>query len=143
MEAAMTIRRFLACGSLVWLLAAPAVAADEPEVLAQAAGESWLKLVDDGQYALAWERGAQMLRDELTQAAFVEMTDKFRKETGKLVSRKFRSSKLGTQSPSGAPGRYVFIEYDSVFEKRASAVETVIAVAESDATWRVAGAFIR
>src|SRR5512137_1597102 len=30
MEAAMTIRRSLACGSLVWLLAAPAAAADGP-----------------------------------------------------------------------------------------------------------------
>ena len=139
----MTIHRPLACGILVSLLVAPAVAAGGPEVLAEAAGESWLKLVEDGQYALAWQRAAQLLKYELTQAAFVEMTKKARNETGKLVSRKLRSRKLTRQSPSGAPGRCVVIEYDSVFEKRASAVETVIMVAEPDGAWRVAGALIR
>ena len=44
----------------------------------------------------------------------------------------------------GAPdGRYVVVQYDTVFENKASAVETVTPMADPDGVWRVAGYFIR
>jgi hypothetical protein len=44
----------------------------------------------------------------------------------------------------GAPeGKYVVIQYETVFENRASAVETVTPMLDPDGVWRVSGYFIR
>jgi len=44
----------------------------------------------------------------------------------------------------GAPdGKYVIIQYDTVFENKASAVETVTPMVDPDGSWRVSGYFIR
>jgi hypothetical protein len=44
----------------------------------------------------------------------------------------------------GAPaGKYVILEYATVFERRSAAVETVVPVLDSDGTWRVLAFFVR
>jgi hypothetical protein len=44
----------------------------------------------------------------------------------------------------GAPGgKYVIIQYATAFEKKATAVETVIPMLDPDGAWRVSGYFIR
>jgi hypothetical protein len=44
----------------------------------------------------------------------------------------------------GAPdGRYVTIQYETVFEKKASAVETITPMLDPDGIWRVSRYFIR
>jgi Protein of unknown function (DUF4019) len=49
-----------------------------------------------------------------------------------------------TEKLPGAPdGKYVVIQYDTVFEKKASAIETVTPMAEADGKWRVSGYYIR
>jgi hypothetical protein len=40
-------------------------------------------------------------------------------------------------------GKYVVIQYDSVFEQKASAVETVTPMLDSDGAWRVSGYFVQ
>jgi hypothetical protein len=44
----------------------------------------------------------------------------------------------------GAPdGKYVTIRYETVFENKASAVETITPMLDPDGIWRVSGYFIR
>ncbi|MGH7422575.1 MAG: DUF4019 domain-containing protein [Candidatus Methylomirabilales bacterium] len=44
----------------------------------------------------------------------------------------------------GAPdGHYVVIQYETSFEKKASAFETITPMREKDGKWRVAGYYIR
>jgi hypothetical protein len=44
----------------------------------------------------------------------------------------------------GAPdGSYVVFQFDTVFEQKAAAVETLTAGREPDGTWHVIGYFIR
>jgi hypothetical protein len=44
----------------------------------------------------------------------------------------------------GAPeGRYVVIQYETVFENKASAVETITPMLDPDGAWRVSGYLIR
>jgi hypothetical protein len=44
----------------------------------------------------------------------------------------------------GAPdGEYVVIQYESSFEHKQAAVETVTPMLDKDGTWRVSGYFIR
>jgi hypothetical protein len=49
-----------------------------------------------------------------------------------------------TKSLPGAPdGEYVVIQYDTGFEHKQSAVETVTPMLDKDGKWRVSGYFIR
>jgi len=44
----------------------------------------------------------------------------------------------------GAPdGKYVAIQYEAVFEEKASGVETITPMLDPDGVWRVSGYFIR
>jgi len=44
----------------------------------------------------------------------------------------------------GAPdGKYVIIQFETSFENKASAVETVTPMQDADGVWRVAGYFVK
>ena len=136
--------RALACASTFALvLTGAAFAADKPEDLAQAAAESWLKLVDEGSAAASWEQAARLFRNAVTKEQWKEALAGVRPPLGKLVSRKVRSRQYSETLPGAPDGKYVVIQYDSVFEKKASAVETVTPMRDPDGTWRVSGYFIR
>ncbi len=49
-----------------------------------------------------------------------------------------------TRTVPGAPdGEYVVIQFDTQFENKAAAVETVTPMREKDGSWRVSGYFIK
>jgi len=60
-----------------------------------------------------------------------------------LVSRKVKSRQLVDKLPGAPDGKYVVIQYDTVFAGKASAVETVTPMLDRDGTWRVSGYFIK
>jgi hypothetical protein len=62
---------------------------------------------------------------------------------GRLVSRKLKSRQYTEQIPGVPDGKYVVIQYDSVFEQKASAVETVTPMVDFDGAWRVSGYFVK
>ena len=139
----MSLRRTFMTGCLVAFLAGLAVAADKPEDAAQAAAESWLKLVDAGDYAASWEQAAKVFKGAVKQGDWAQAAGGVRTPLGKLVSRKLKSREYAEKMPGAPDGRYVVVQYDTVFENKASAVETVTPMADPDGVWRVAGYFIR
>jgi hypothetical protein len=62
---------------------------------------------------------------------------------GKLVSRKVKSREYTERIPGGPDGKYVIIQYEAVFEKKSSGIETVTPMIDPDGAWRVSGYFIR
>jgi hypothetical protein len=141
----MILRRSLMVGCFSGLLVVVggAFAADKPEDAAQAAAESWLKLVDDGNYSASWDQAAKVFKGAVKQADWGQMAGGVRTPLGKLVSRKLKSREYSEKMPGAPDGRYVVIQYDTVFEHKASAVETVTPMADLDGVWRVSGYFIR
>ena len=139
----MRIRATIATGCLIAFLAVPALAADKPEDAAQAAAESWLKLVDGANYLASWEQAARLFKGAVKQADWKQMAAGVRGPLGKVVSRKLKSRDYREKLPGAPDGRYVVIQYDTVFEHKASAVETVTPMADPDGAWRVSGYFIR
>jgi uncharacterized protein DUF4019 len=138
--------RFLATivtGGLVAFLVPAVLAADKPVDAAQAAAESWLKLVDGGDYTASWEQAAKVFKGAVKQADWTQMAGGVRAPLGKLVSRKLKSREYKEKLPGAPDGKYVVIQYDTVFEHKASAVETVTPMADPDGAWRVSGYFIR
>ena len=62
---------------------------------------------------------------------------------GNLVSRKVKSREYTEKLPGAPDGKYVVIQYETVFEKKSSAIETVTPMVDPDGAWRVSGYFIR
>jgi hypothetical protein len=66
-----------------------------------------------------------------------------RKPLGALVSRKLKSAQYATSLPGAPDGQYVVIQYDTVFQNKSAAVETVTPMLDKDGHWRVSGYYIR
>lgn len=141
----MSIRRRVVVAYLVasFVAASGVCAADKPEDAAQSAAESWLKLVDAGDYAASWEQAAKVFKGAIRQPDWSQMVAGVRTPLGKVVSRKLKSRQYTEKMPGAPDGKYVVIQYDTVFEHKASAVETVTPMADPDGAWRVSGYFIR
>src|SRR5262245_27783298 len=135
----MSLHKMVMAGCLVAALAGAAVAADKPEDAAQAAAESWLKLVDDGNYAASWDQAATMFKGAVTRADWVKIAGDQRIPLGKLVSRKLKSREYTENVPGAPEGRYVIVHYDTEFGQKASADEMVPLQADPAGVWRVGG----
>ena len=141
----MPFRKGLVVAYLVALLiiVGGVSAADKPEDAAQAAAESWLKLVDAGDYAGSWDQAAKVFKGAVKQPDWSQMAAGIRTPLGKLVSRTLKSRQYAEKMPGAPDGKYGVLQYDTVFEHNASAVETVTPMADPDGVWRVSGYFIR
>jgi hypothetical protein len=134
---------------LVWLgvvaavFAAPVRAADKPEDLAQTAAESWLKLTDAGDAGASWDQAARLFKGAVTKEQWTQALAGVRPPLGKVVSRKLASRQYSEKLPGAPDGKYVTIQYETVFERKASAVETITPMLDPDGVWRVSGYFIR
>src|SRR6185295_478748 len=136
--------RFLVCASVVVAgFAASVGAADKPEDLAQTAAESWLKLSDAGDGAATWEQAARLFKGAVTKEQWTQLLAGVRPPLGKVVSRKLSSRQYSEKLPGAPDGKYVVIQYETVFEKKSSAVETITPMLDPDGVWRVSGYLIR
>ena len=113
-----------------------------PEQEATLRTEAWLALVDKGEYAESWKAAASFFRGAVTAEKWKEAVAAARIPLGRVVSRKLKSRKSMEQLPGAPDGKYVVIQFDTVFEKKARAVETVTPMLD-DGEWRVSGYFIQ
>jgi len=109
----------------------------------EAAARTWLAAVDAGSYAQSWTDAAALFKKAVDQATWQKQLDAVRAPLGKVVSRKVSSRKYAKTVPGAPDGDYVIVTFDTVFEKKASAVETVTPMKDPDGTWRVSGYFIK
>jgi hypothetical protein len=117
--------------------------ADTPEKAAQASADVWLTLVDADNYAESWKQAAAIFKQQLTVEQWEGAVKSVHAQTGKLVSRKFRTAELTTSLPGAPAGEYVILKYDAVFENLKTATETVVPTKEKDGSWRVSGYFVK
>ena len=125
------------------LLAAAALSAEEaPERAATKAASDWLALVDAGRYGASWNEAASLFKQQVTAEQWKTALTNVRQPLGALQSRKLVSARY-TKSVPGAPdGEYVVIAFETVFENKKAAVETITPMKEKDGSWRVSGYFI-
>lgn len=123
--------------------APPAKGNPEAEKAALQAARAWLELVDSSQYAKSWEEAAEYFKKAVPRETWQKSTEAFRKPLGTLVSRTVKSTQYTTSAPGAPDGEYVIIQYDSSFENKQSAVETVTPMLDSDNKWRVSGYYIK
>jgi uncharacterized protein DUF4019 len=106
-------------------------------------GDKWLALVDAGDYGASWDEAAQMFKNAVSKEQWTQTANAVRTPLGKLNSRRLKSATYKTTLPGAPDGQYVVVQYDTSFEHKKAAVETVTTTLDKDGHWRVSGYFIR
>ena len=110
---------------------------------ATAAARSWLALSDAGNYDQSWDAAAALFRGAVTKESFVQGLKGVRTPLGAVRSRKVLSATPTHQAPGAPDGDYVIIQFQTAFEKKAHAIETITPMKESDGKWHVSGYYIK
>lgn len=110
---------------------------------AQVAAAPWLALMDAGDYEKTWDESSKVFRASMTREKWMEASKGVREPLGKVVSRKLFSAKYADRIPGAPRGKYVIIQYDTVFEKKGMTAETVMPMLDPDGAWRVSGYFVK
>jgi len=139
-----TRREFVAWLSALSLagLARPLQADETAEENAAAAARAWLDLVDGGRYATGWDATAPTFKTVVPRDEWERAVQAVRTPLGRCLSRQLRSHKLVDSLPGAPKGPYAVLRFDTDFENKAGAVETVTPALGHDRLWRVAGYFI-
>jgi hypothetical protein len=104
---------------------------------------AWLSLVDEGKYPESWDQAAEYFRNAVTKEQWLASLKAVRTPLGKVVVRKLKSKKYARSLPGAPDGEYVVIQYETQFEKKKSAIETVTPMLDKDGQWRVSGYYIK
>jgi formylglycine-generating enzyme len=124
--------------------ATPAAAAlQAARAEARGVAEEWLKLVDGGKYAESWEGMAELAQKAMKQADWRKSLETFRTPLGKVVGRKLKSAEYAMSLPGAPDGEYVVLQYETEFEHKKAAVETITPMKEKDGKWKVSGYYLK
>ncbi len=134
---------FVVAVTLAILSQATVFADQGSERKAVASADAWLKLVDGGKYAESWETAAELFKAAGEKEQWSKSLTAVRMPLGKVLQRKLKSKQFMTSLPGAPDGKYVVIQYDTSFENKNAAVETVTPMLDKDGKWRVSGYYIR
>ena len=137
--------RFLFLLSLVLILSTwtTAQASEEREEKALQAVRQWLDLVDNDRFGESWITAATFFKSAVGKEQWELSLSSVRKPLGKVISRKLKSKQYTKKLPGAPDGEYVVIQFETSFEHKGSAVETVTPMMERNGTWRVSGYYIK
>ena len=133
----------LLCVAVVAMLSSSRVIAQGDNPAAQAAAESWVALIDQGQYGASWQAAAASFKGAVPQQKWVEAVEVARKPFGGVNTRTVKSSTAAKTLPGAPDGEYVVLQFNTAFVKKAAALETITVVHDPDGQWRVVGYFVR
>jgi hypothetical protein len=134
---------FLICGFVNIDADAAGISHAAAKAGATKAAIAWLKLIDAGDYAASWNAAGSFFKTHVTADQWTQKVGPARQSLEAVVSRKLKSAKYLTTMPGAPDGQYVVIQYQSSFEHKKSAVETVTPMLDTDGQWRVSGYYIR
>lgn len=113
------------------------------ELAALSAAEKWLAIVDSEKYAESWKESAELFRNAVQPNQWVQSMQAVRRPLGKLVSRKVKTKVYKSSLPGAPDGEYVVIQFETSFENKKAAVETITPMMGKDGVWRVSGYYIK
>ena len=104
---------------------------------------AWLALIDSEKYAESWDEAAQIFQNSISKEEWETTVKNVRANFGKYLEREIKSTTFTKSLPGAPDGEYVVIQFETKFEKKKNAVETITPVKEDDGSWRVSGYFIK
>jgi predicted SnoaL-like aldol condensation-catalyzing enzyme len=103
----------------------------------------WLSLVDQGKYLESWDQASELFKAAVTKEQWQSSLKAVRPPLGKMLERKLKSKQYTKTLPGAPDGEYVVIQYETSFEKKKSAIETVTPMLDKDGKWKVSGYYIK
>jgi Protein of unknown function (DUF4019) len=113
------------------------------EQAALVAVEKWLTQIDFANYEESWNLAAEIFKSQVTLEQWTESIKSVQESLGTIVSRALFSKQYATELPGAPDGEYVVFQYESTFENKQNAVETVTPMKDKDGEWRVSGYFVK
>lgn len=110
---------------------------------AEMAATRWLAVIDAGDYPLSWRTAAALLQSSVTQPQWESALQTSRLPLGSVKSRTLKAASYSRTLPFTPDGDYVLMEYETRFEFKPLATETLTTMKDRDNTWKVAGYFIK
>ena len=126
--------------SLIFSASEPA--AERREEAATKVALEWLALVDGRQYEASWNKAASLFKAQVGTSDWVKAASAVRNPLGSLIARRLVSATHTTSLPGAPDGEYVVIQFQTRFENKRQAVETVTPTLDKG-RWRVSGYYIR
>jgi hypothetical protein len=118
-------------------------AGDTPKASAEAAARTWLAAADTGSGAETWALAARVFQDRISSEAWQTQLTGVRAALGAVEKRTLTSAIHASTLPGAPDGDYEVVKFQTQFEHKASAVETVTTVKQPDGSWRVTGYVIK
>ncbi len=115
----------------------------EAERAAVESAQSWLSVVDREEYGSSWDEAASYFKGAVSTEQWQQTMEAVRKPLGQTVSRVLFSKRYHTSIPGAPDGEYVVIQFNTSFENKKSAIETVTPMKDEDGKWRVSGYYIK
>ena len=139
------MKTLLAASAATLILIGFSISADDSDAVAQAqvAAKSWLALTDSAKYGQSWDDAASLFKDAITKADWEKAVKGVRSPLGAVKARKVTSTTFTRTLPGAPDGEYVVIQFESQFENKAAAIETITPMHDKDGAWRVSGYFIK
>ena len=137
------IKRLMMTFTIICSLVGAIAMAQDKNDAAKKSAESWLAVVDKGDYAASYDEAASIFKLAITKEDWLQKVRAARGPLGMMISRKLKLMQYETTLPGAPDGEYVVVQYDTSFENKRSAVETITPTLDKDGQWRVSGYFIR
>jgi hypothetical protein len=130
---------------VVGMFTLPAAHSQDTDSVGQAkvAATQWIALADAGDYAASWDQAASAFRVVIAKPNWSSAMLSVRSPLGTVKSRKLKSAEFTKSLPGAPDGEYVVIQFETTFENKVGAVETVTPMKDKDGTWRISGYFIK
>ncbi len=116
---------------------------EEKARAASAAAAEFFVLIDADRFAESWQSSAELLKEKITEAEWVEQLRKTRAVTGPLVVRAQEEMIYSTTAKDSPEGEYILTTFEADFKNVSGAKETITVMLENGSDWRVAGYFIQ
>ena len=136
-----TMRSYILLAITLLLTIVPARADDELES-AEESALSWLTLTDHSQLESSWNIASPFFQTAISESDWVHSLNAARSSLGAVNSRKTASATFSRTLPDAPDGSYIVFQFETSFENKASATETVAMVKDTKGVWRVGGYFI-
>jgi len=104
--------------------------------------ETWIALLDAGDYGKSWETAGEAFRKEIKKDDWVANVGGVRKPLGDLIFRKVSTTNRMENPPELPKGSYFVVEFDSAFVGLEAASETAFFRLERNGEWKAAAYLI-
>jgi len=105
---------------------------------AQSSAQQWLSLLFSNDLAASHREASELFKTQVTADQWAQQVQQMQQQLGGVVSRKLAAAKYLNELPGAPPGNYVVLVFQTSFQKRKSAIETLTQHQDAQGYWRAA-----